>query len=99
MIAEEQDHVAARGDGLHHLTLPRQRRGEPNHERRVGQDNPVETKIIAQQIGQQLGATVAGKMSASAIPGRRCREYSGSMMWPTMIDSIPAPIPHSQILR
>ena len=54
VVAEEQDHVAAGGDGLHHLPLPRQRRGEPDHERSVGQDDPVETKIIAQQVGQQL---------------------------------------------
>ena len=60
---------------------------------------PLKPRSSRSRSVNNSGATVAGRMSASAIPGRSFREYSGSMMCPTMIDSIPAPIPHSQILR
>ena len=60
---------------------------------------PLKPRSSRSRSVNSSGATVAGRMSASAMPGRSLREYSGSMMCPTMIDSIPAPIPHSQIFR
>src|SRR5450755_1172374 len=88
-VAEEQEHVAAGGDGGGYQVAAFHAWVSPIIWDASVRMRPLKPSSSRSRSCSSSGDRVAGRISVSVMPGRYFRDSSGAPMWPTMMDWTP----------